>query len=93
MFSSAVSVGIRLNAWKTKPSRSRRSSVRCLSDWVARSVSPMKAWPDVRVSRPAMQCIRVDLPEPDGPMIAVNAPAANSTETSSSATTRDSSVP
>ena len=26
------------------------------------------------VSRPASRCIRVDLPEPDGPMIAVNAP-------------------
>ena len=31
MFSSAVSVGIRLNAWKMKPIRSRRSSVSCLS--------------------------------------------------------------
>ena len=27
MFSMAVSVGTRLNAWKTKPSRSRRSLV------------------------------------------------------------------
>ena len=26
-----------------------------------------------------MACIRVDLPEPDGPMMAVKAPAANST--------------
>ena len=31
MFSSAVSVGIRLYAWKTKPTCSRRSSVSCLS--------------------------------------------------------------
>ncbi len=31
--------------------------------------------PDVTVSRPARQCIRVDLPEPDGPMMAVNSPA------------------
>ena len=34
-----------------------------------------------------MQCISVDLPEPDGPMIAVNWPAAKSTSTSSRATT------
>ena len=34
----------------------------------------MNTWPEVRVSRPARQCISVDLPEPDGPMIAVNAP-------------------
>ena len=32
----------------------------------------MKAWPDVRLSSPAMQCSRVDFPDPDGPMIAVN---------------------
>ena len=34
-------------------------------------MSPMNTWPDVTVSRPAMQCMSVDLPEPDGPMIAV----------------------
>ena len=53
----------------------------------------MNAWPEVSVSRPARQCISVDLPEPDGPMIAVNSPLANSTVTSSSATTVASSVP
>ena len=31
MFSAAVSVGSRLNAWKMNPIRSRRSSVSCLS--------------------------------------------------------------
>ena len=34
----------------------------------------MKTWPEVSVSRPARQCISVDLPEPDGPMIAVKRP-------------------
>ena len=72
MFSSAVSVGSRLNDWKTNPSRSRRRIVRSRSESEARSVAPMNTWPDVSVSRPARQCIRVDLPEPDGPMIAVN---------------------
>ena len=35
----------------------------------------MNTWPDVSESSPARQCISVDLPEPDGPMIAVKAPA------------------
>ena len=54
MFSSAVSVGTRLKAWKMKPTRSRRSSVSCLSFSVLRSVSPMSTWPSVSVSSPAM---------------------------------------
>ena len=33
---------------------------------------PARRWPR---SRPAMQCIRVDLPEPEGPMIALKEPA------------------
>ncbi len=41
MFSSAVRVGTRLNAWNTKPIRSRRSRVRSLSFMVVRSESPM----------------------------------------------------
>jgi len=32
----------------------------------------MNACPDVSVSRPAMQLSNVDLPDPDGPMMAVN---------------------
>ena len=40
-----------------------------------------------------MQCISVDLPEPDGPMIAVSWPAGMSTVTSSSARTAVSPVP
>ena len=72
MFSSAVSVGSRLKDWKTNPSRSRRRIVRSRSESEARSVSPTSTCPQVSVSRPARQCIRVDLPEPDGPMIAVN---------------------
>ena len=31
----------------------------------------MKTRPEVSVSSPARQCMRVDLPEPDGPMMAV----------------------
>ncbi len=87
MFSSAVRVGTRLNAWNTKPIRSRRSRVRSLSFMVVRSDSPMKTLPSDAESSPAMQCMRVDLPEPEGPMIAVNRPTSNSTSTERRATT------
>jgi hypothetical protein len=70
-FSAAVRVGSRLNAWKTKPTLSRRSRVSCFSDRLLSSVSPMKMRPVVIRSSPARQCISVDLPEPDGPMMAV----------------------
>ena len=93
MFSDAVSVGIRLNDWKTKPMRSRRMIVSSLSERDPRSTSPRYTWPLVSVSRPARQCISVDLPEPDGPMIAVKRPAANSTDTSSRARTSVSPLP
>ena len=47
----------------------------------------MKTWPDVSESRPASVCMSVDLPEPEGPMIAVKRPGAKSTVTESSART------
>ena len=71
MFSRALSVGTRLYDWKMKPTLSRRSCVSWRSLSVERSVVPMNTWPDVSVSRPATQCISVDLPEPDGPMMAL----------------------
>ena len=40
-----------------------------------------------------MQCIKVDLPEPDGPMMAVNRPRVNSTSTDRSAVTAVSPEP
>ena len=93
MFSSAVRVGIRLKLWNTKPTLSRRTWVSSLSLSVVRSVSPMKTWPEVSVSRPATQCMRVDLPDPDGPMIAVKAPSPKSMVTSSRARTSVSPEP
>jgi hypothetical protein len=53
----------------------------------------MKAEPALRVSRPAAQCMSVDLPEPEGPMIAVNLPAAKPTLTPSRARTAVSPLP
>jgi hypothetical protein len=93
MFSSAVRVGSRLNAWKTNPSLSRRRWVSRVSDSVVISVSPRKISPEVGASSPAMVWSSVDLPEPDGPMIAVNWPAAKLSETLSSARTAVSSAP
>ncbi len=40
-----------------------------------------------------MQCMSVDLPEPDGPMMAVKQPFGNATSTLSSAITRASPWP
>ena len=93
MFSSAVRVGIRLNAWKTKPTFSRRSVVSALSLSPASPVPSTTASPEVGVSRAARQCISVDLPEPDGPMMAVNSPFMRSTLTPSRALTSASSDP
>ena len=62
----------------------RRSTVSCFSLRV-RSTSPIVTVPPSRRSRPAMQCMSVDLPEPEGPMMAVNWPAAKSMSTPSRA--------
>ncbi len=71
MFSSAVSTGIRLKNWKMKPSLSRRSLVRSPSSSPVISVPASSTVPEVGRSRPARMCMSVDLPEPDGPMIAL----------------------
>ncbi len=87
MFSAAFSAGTRLKPWKTNPARSRRNTVSCRSDRLPSSTSPMNTCPEDSVSSPATQCMSVDLPAPDGPMIAVNRPAGNATLTSSIART------
>ncbi len=93
MFSSAVRTGSRLNDWKMKPILSRRSSVSFLSSSEAISTPSMTTEPLVGRSRPARQCISVDLPEPDGPMIAAYRPAAKPTVTPASAFTAASPSP
>ena len=77
MFSSAVSVGSRLKNWKTKPMWRRRSLVRAVSPIAVISWSPIQALPEVGRSRPARMCMRVDLPEPDGPITATSSPSAD----------------
>ena len=93
MFSLAVRVGTRLNAWKTKPMRSRRRLVSALSFSLPSAVPSTTASPEVGVSSAARQCISVDLPDPEGPMMAVNSPFIRSTVTPSRARTSASSVP
>ncbi len=93
MFSCAVSTGSRLNDWKMKPTRSRRSSVSAPSSRPVNSVPASVTVPLVGRSSPARMCISVDFPEPDGPMIALKPPAANATLTPSSARTSASPSP
>ena len=93
MFSSAVSIGSRLNDWNTKPMCCRRSFVSCLSGSSVMSTPPIFTRPFVGRSSPASRCMRVDLPEPDGPMTAVNWPVGTSSVTPRSARTADSPSP
>src|SRR5215472_9332583 len=93
MFCATVSDGNRLNAWNTNPIRSRRSTVSCRSLKPASSVPPNPTVPEVGRSSPAATFKNVLLPEPDGPIKAVNDPAASATLTPSSATTAPSPRP
>src|SRR3954447_10812746 len=93
MFCATVSDGIRLNAWKTNPIRLRRRIVRRRSLSFDNSVSPSATAPVVGRSSPAATWRNVLLPEPDGPMIAVNDPGSSSTLTPSRATTAPSPLP
>ena len=93
MFSCTDMDGNRLNDWKTKPTRFRRMTAASFSERLETQRSPMKARPAVSRSKPAAQCNRVDLPEPDGPIMAVKEPAANSTVTPRRACTAASPTP
>ncbi len=87
MFPLTSSVGTRLKAWKTNPTRRRRRIVRSASARLVISVEPSQARPLVAMSRPAMMCMSVDLPDPLGPMMAVNCPCRRPMLTSSRAVT------
>ena len=52
------------------------------------SVPAIVTSPSFGRSSPARMCISVDLPEPDGPITAVNLPAATSSDTPRSAFTQ-----
>jgi hypothetical protein len=86
-FSSAVSDGSKLNDWKTKPIRSRRSLVSFASLSPPSACPASRISPDVGRSSPAAHCSKVLLPEPDGPITAVKVPGAKSAVTSRKAVT------
>jgi hypothetical protein len=93
MFSRAVSAGTRLYDWKMKPSCDLRNRVRCFSLSPVMSSSPRWMLPESTVSRPAIACMSVDFPEPEGPMMAVNRPRPISRLAPSSARTVVGPVP
>ena len=73
-FSPTVRVGTRLKRWKTTPICWRRSAAARLSLSVAAETPSMRTSPAVgRCSNPATLS-RVDLPEPEGPMMATSSP-------------------
>ena len=67
VFSATSRAGTRLGLWKTTPMSWARS---------AASVEKLGqvTCPRVGSSRPAIRCRSVDLPDPDGPAIAIRAP-------------------
>ena len=93
MFCATVSDGSRLKAWNTNPIRSRRRIVSRRSLSCARSASPSATLPEVGRSSPAATLRSVLLPEPDGPMIAVNDPGRSAALTPSRAATAPSPRP
>lgn len=86
-FSAAVSVGIRLNPWKTKPISCAR--IRPSSDGDADDSSRPSSCsvPEVGVSSAPSSCSSVDLPPPVGPWIVTKAPGMISRSTPVSAVT------
>src|SRR5919205_373641 len=83
----AVRVGKRLKRWKTKPILRRRMSVRRASVTLVMSSPSMTMRPVVGVSRPPRRCSIVDLPHPEGPMMARYSPSSTSSDTPRSAGT------
>ena len=73
--------------------RSRRNRVRLVSSQPVTSVPSTSTRPDVGRSKPATQARNVDLPEPDGPMMAVKVPRSNARSMPPRAATAPAPVP
>jgi len=87
MFSTALVRASRLKLWNTKPMRSLRMRASAGSGSCDTSMPSNRYWPLVGRSRQPSTAIRVDLPEPDEPMMATNSPCAMVRLTPSSACT------
>ena len=83
----------RLKLWKTKPISRLRTAASWVSFMPLTSTPFSQYSPEVGESRQPMMCISVDLPEPEGPVMATHSPLAISSETPSSAWTSASPVP
>jgi len=79
-----------LNDWKTNPIFAFRTSARAFASSFEASTPSSTYRPDVGRSRQPRRFMRVDLPEPDGPMIATNSPSSIDSVTPSSARTSTS---
>ncbi|MPM70707.1 hypothetical protein SDC9_117665 [bioreactor metagenome] len=73
-FSSAVMVGMRLNAWKTMPMKRFRVLARRVSGSMLMIRSLSTTDPEVGRSMPAMIPSNVDFPEPEDPVNAIHSP-------------------
>ena len=76
IFSLAVITGIRLNCWKIKPIFSQRSFALSRSLKRPMSSPSISTFPLVGESKPASKCSRVDLPQPEVPVIETNSPCS-----------------
>jgi hypothetical protein len=88
-FSSAVRFGRRLCSWNTMPTWRARKWLR--SDSRARSWPATTRLPESGRSSAAIRCTRVDLPQPEGPMMATCSPPATDRLMPSSAVMRPAS--
>ena len=93
MFSKPVRVSSRLESWKMKPKSSRRNFASWRRDMPVMSRPPTMMWPLVTVSMVDTQFSSVVLPEPEGPMMPTNSPAATSKETPARAWVTESRLP
>src|SRR5690606_29252257 len=75
-FSSAVRLGRSWNDWNTKPTWRARRRARPSSSSANRSCPARRTVPEDGTSRPAMSPSRVDLPDPELPVMATALPAA-----------------
>ena len=93
VFSKPVSVSSRFESWKMKPRSSRRNFANWRFDMPVISRPPTMMCPLVTVSMVETQFKSVVLPEPEGPMMPTNSPAATSKLTPASAWVTESRLP
>lgn len=92
MFSSTLSSSMRLKLWNTKPICPLRMPVRSFSFSSDTSWPSSQYWPEVGLSSSPRMFSSVDLPHPEGPIIATNSPSSTLNVTLSSAIVSTSSV-